>query len=218
MSREQGIGPNAAFIEASLDAAQPNYGFRDGFYTTWEQWLDKNFAALSADPELVTVSTDFRVVKWDHDATAADFIRHNFVIPRWFPLLEGSEYGIKLIVPARKVDATADENSDLKLQCGASWIDSDDSSDGVDSLATAAVSDALPASVTDTDGQNFTNIVIDLGAQLKTESASLLAGRQLALKLGPNETVGSTDMDLQIMQPVLEIRRHAVNQVPATEA
>lgn len=207
--------------------AQP---WRQSLVLPLGSWRDKSGLTLTAttEPDLIAMATSSEGMKWDHGGAATDYAACTFTMPFEFEPAAVPNYDMKLVVVARKLDAAADENADLALQATLGWftpgVVSNPRQTSVTAtaptLTTAAGSiqtlttpaKALMATAViaaaNTAATGFARYELDLGARLRAESKALLAGDIVTIKLGPDDTVGATDMDLEIIgAPILLFRR-----------
>mgnify|MGYP000258103911 CR=1 FL=1 len=215
-------------FERSARSALPNEGFNDQPLTILGMF-DASLAALSTStaPEILATVTNGIVLKWDHGDTASSYIQIPFTIPDWY--VQESDY-IVLIVPARKVDSGGDENTDLCLQAQLYWqkpgqlntpdqqsatatapvakTTGDTSQKSLTTPAKALMAGANTSAAT-SNTTGWFEYEINLGVRLHAEGKEISRGSLCNLRLGPNETVGSSDMDVEIGIPRLAIRRHA---------
>lgn len=75
------------------------------------------------------------------------------------------------------------------------------------SLTTPATAE-LAASSTGADLSSFALYELDLGARLAAESKTVAVGDMVRLVLGPNEQVGTTDMNMEVLAIALRTRHH----------
>ncbi|MCC6996650.1 MAG: hypothetical protein IT370_18710 [Deltaproteobacteria bacterium] len=163
------------------------------------------------------------MLKWDHNDATTDFLLLSGLMPRQFAELLDD---LAIVCVARKVDATADENADLCLQAQVRWfqpgtLDRPDVQSASDTAPTLTAGDSALGALTTpakallagTLGANsnltgFGTYVIDIGERLRAEEARIEAGSVLQIEFGPDDTPGTTDMDIEIAPPILCLRRH----------
>jgi hypothetical protein len=213
----------------------PGSPWREDVLLPLNCWTEKSGLPLSAttEPDLVVMATSYYGLKWDHGGAATDKARLQFVMPMHFGGPESlPKYDFKLIVSARKLDAASDENADLALAAGLSWFTPGVLSNPLghastvptlstaagssNSLTTAALA-TLATAVIAADNSavtGFATYELDLGYRIRAESKEIKAGDIVSLSLYPHETVGSADMDLEVLCPMLRLRR-CINAVPA---
>lgn len=207
--------------------------WREDQFVPLGAWRDKSGLTLTAttEPDLIVMGTSFYGMKWDHGGTTTDIARLNFIMPMHFAEAEGlPQYDIKLICVARKLDPSAtgsDENTNLCLESQLNWFSPailndqrgrlvTDTAPTISTAATASKSLTTPArallatatlAADNTGVAGFARYELDLGARIRAEGKALYAGDVCSLALYPHEAVGGTDMDLEVLPPVLRIRR-----------
>ncbi len=214
--------------------ALPLDTFRSTMFCPLGGWRDKSGLTLTAttEPDLIAMGTTQYGIKWDHGGTTTDYAAFDFIMPHEFGENAPPAYDIKLVVVARKWDTSADENADLALQCQCAWFTPGVLSNPRQSTLTATAptlttaagsgkilttpAKALMAGAAiiadNTVMTGFARYELDIGARLRAESLTMNAGDVVQLRLSPNEVVGATDMDLEIIgAPALIIRRE--NQI-----
>lgn len=225
---------NALNLEDLIHTSIPGLGYREDFNPGLGGWRDKSGLTLTAtsEPDIITIGTVtgglMFGLKWDHTGTTTDFLSFAFTMPRqWAESLDD----LQVAVNARKVDATADENTDLCLAANIFWIKPDrlsnpsvavggtaptvaaagDSGTSINSLSTAAtaVLAACDIAATNNTMTGFGAYALDIGQRLRTEIKRIPTGSACSIVVYPHETVGTTDMDLEISIPSIRFRRHA---------
>lgn len=216
-----GFGPNALVIEGSLANAEASAGYWDEIIVPLLTMRDAGGLPMSnaTRPEVAEPSglTGWSGLKYDHDDDNTHTAAFCFMMPTTFAELE-DQFIVEII--ARKVDAT-DENADLSLAANVEWFTPGVASNDPDgtfnsasagdtsttTLATAAlaVMDASAAAAL----SEFARYTLDIGYRLRAESARINQGDMVKLTVYPHETVGSADMDLEILGIVIRLKRHA---------
>lgn len=203
------FGPNALNIIKSLRYARlpnPKIGVREDFDIPLGAWRLGTLATITTatEPLYAATLTSYRVISYTAAGAAANNIAYSGTVPRDF-VSTATKY-LKLRIAARKVDSGADENPDLGLTCNLIWMTP--TSTSLLSLTTPASSGVL-AAATDGTTANFAWYTFDLGARLAAESKTLSPGDLFRLSVAPDDTVGTTDMTLQIAGTHLVWERHA---------
>ena len=189
--------------------------------TDWKTAADLSLTA-STSPRLELLSSVITVMTWIFSDAAANAGAIQFTMPNeWAG--DSAKQRLKLWVPARKLDAGADENATLKLQCRMFWVNppaatstsrrsaspSTSTYDATHTALTTAPSQIIAAAANHSATAGFIDYEFDLGARLIAESKQILPGATVKLWLGPDTTVGTTDMKLQVMTPRLIIAEHS---------
>ncbi len=204
--------------------------FRNDLPIPLGAWRDKSGLTLTAttEPDLIQMANGPFGMKWDHGGTTTDFASLDFPMPFTFAEDNGvPKFDFKLMCSARKLDAAADENADLCLQAQIVWFTPDALDNPVGQVATSVVPKlggvsttlktlttpalALMATATiaaaNTATTGFARYSLDIGARLRAEGKSIYAGDIVQIRLSPNEAVGTTDMDLEVLSPRVVLRR-----------
>ncbi len=215
-------------IERALKGSMANEGYNDQPLMTLG-WLDASLAPLSTStaPEILAHNTNNIVLKWDHGDTAANYIQVPFSMPDNFAAEQDE---LIVIVAARKVDSGGDENADLALQAQIyaqkpGQLDNPDEQDITATVptqttapASSVVSLTTPAkallaacdtSAATSNGTGWHEYEINIGRRLRDEGLEIPRGAICNLRIGPDDTVGSSNMDVEIGIPRLVLRRHA---------
>ncbi len=195
--------PTPKNLEDFQREAVPDRGVRDDFWFDLEGWRDASGDVItgSTTPERITLDTDLFAIKWDHGDTATNTIRRQGRVP--------GRYGqqvrdLKVICTVRKKDS-ADENTDLKMQATLSYTDA---TTGERVTLTTAATTTIPSTAVGTAMSNFIDVEIDLGARLRAEGKTMKCGQAFVVIVGPNETVGSSDMDLELRDIAIRSAMH----------
>lgn len=205
-----GTGPNAYAIESSLRYGEATVGFyHEEAVPLFSLKLGTGLTLTGATtPALVAVNTDNIAVQYATAATAATVVSYQTTIPRQFKSLvdagDGLTGSLKARILARKVDAT-DENANLALRVN---IIAYSQGDTAGTTLTTPIDVELAASTAAGDYSSFAWYEFDIGAALLAESKRVDGGDSLRLFIGPNETVGSADMTMQVAAVVLVYERH----------
>lgn len=215
-------------FERSADGKFRAGGFPEDVMITLGQLRDSTgYTALSnsTTPEIAAMNTNFDVIKWDHGDTSAHTVEFEFQMSRAFAELQDF---LQVRVPIRKVD-TVDENADLCLQAQIFAFEPGTLSDPSVQLSTGTVPVAVAGETTaitlttvaksllpacNASSSNSTlvgwvTVVLDIGERLRAEGKRIKAGAIVKIVIGPDDTVGATDMDVEAGPPVLTVRRHA---------
>jgi hypothetical protein len=170
-------------------------------------------------------SSGMRGVRWIFSSDVTGFAILNWTVPRHY---NQQLDDCRLFLALRKYDAAADENADLRTQIGATWL----SPGRVDNLPSAQAATTAPTaiSVGDTAVRTLTTPVSRTLAAASTTATggfhwyefdlSLSAARGgleanrwrpgtiVQFEIGPNEAVGDTDMELQLVGGILCYTSH----------
>lgn len=217
-------------IEQAMQTSEPDHGYAEDLLLPLGSWRDKSGLTLTAstEPDVSAVNGQLGL-KWDHGGAASDFALCDFTMPLQFA---ENQDRLKLVVAARKLDAAADENADLMIQAQVLWSSPGKVNKPSETNAAAAVptqsvapspletlntlttpAKALLAAAVinsgDPGNEGIFEYELDIGARLRAEGKRINAGDRVEIRFGPNETVGSADMDLETSIPILRIVRHA---------
>lgn len=205
-----GPGPNALHIENSIASAELQGGFKSDCLLpiTISNAVDKNGDYLLASTAPGTHAVNgIPVIQWATSATAAEFARWPFAMPgEWAETL----FGFDVFVLVRKVDAT-DENANLAMIADLSWFEGNPqgtASEATLTTLTAVQSEALSTSAAASDLSGFEWHHLDLGAAMLAQAKEPSGLDACYLDIAPHETVGSSDMVLQMAQILVRVRRH----------
>lgn len=203
-------------------------GYQEDLCCTLGDWRTDDSLTLtgSTAPELQTNTYGGEVLKWDHGDTTTDGISCRFKMPAQY---DPKSCDIVLCFNARKIDATADENTDLAIAALISWerpsrlSDTtpsgatvptlrDTPSGGVIATAPYATLAACDITAATTNRTGWAAYEINLGKQIRAEFTTAATqpkeGDDIRIVVYPSEAVGSTDMDLQMGVPCIRIRRN----------
>jgi hypothetical protein len=216
-------------IDRAHDQQVVGGGYQEDLCCTIGDWRTDDGLTLTAStaPELQANTHGGECLKWDHGDTTTDGISCAFRMPAQY---DDDSCDIRLCVDARKIDATADENADLKLAAIISWDRASRLSDaspagstvptlldtptgGVLATAATAILAACDITAATTNRTGWGAYEINLGKAIREEVTTPGAGRpkpgdRIKITLYPHEAVGSTDMDVQIGIPCVRVRRH----------
>lgn len=186
--------PTPLNLEYFILQSEPDRGNRDDFEFNLQGWLDAAGALIAAGttPDLATVDTDIFAIKWDHGDTATNVIRAQVTLPGRFA---EQIRDLKVICKVRKKDAGADENAALAMRGTVAYINPGGSARVT--LTTAATA-LIPSTANGTAISNFVDVSVDIGARLVAEGKTINGGAVVVFKIGPNGTVGATDLDLEL--------------------
>ena len=206
-----GFGSSPLHLEMAVNTAEWLNGWRQDIPIPLSDWTLGTGAVLTTGttPRLASVATNANMLVWAFGDDAADPIQFQFVAPRQW---DTTKNDLVLRVWARKKDAASDENADLNIQCQMYWYTLPQTSGAagaaaLSSLTTPATA-LLAASSTGADLTSFALYELDLGARLAAESKTVAVGDMVRLVLGPNEQVGTTDMNMEVLAIALRTRHH----------
>lgn len=168
----------------------------------WRAYTNRAALSAATTPNLAALDTKGDFVRWDHGDTSAKGVYRQFNVGREF-----AQHANRLMVRAlaRKTGAT-DENADLALQAQIYWFTTDDSA--FNSLATPAKATLAAASAwTGVDGFEWYDL--DIGARLEAEGAVIESGATAVIVVGPDDTVGTAAMTLDLADLVIAPHKHA---------
>jgi len=206
MTIRGGIGDNALTHEATVENSEPDRGYREDLIiplpSGWTTAAGGQIVS-GTTPGIVTADTHYTAISWDAGEGAAAHVERQFLMPRQWA---EDQDDLVLLAWAKKIDAAADENPDLALQAQIRWIGPNDDEEQI--LTTPALATLAAASASGAV-KDYDRYTLDLGARLKAENKQIEAGSLCLLMLGPDDTVGSTDMTLNLLATLLGIRRHA---------
>jgi hypothetical protein len=204
-------------LEPGIRNSEPNGGYAEDRPIPLNDWRTATDAALGtsagATPYRALANTSVPCIVWRQDAAATDLIRTSFIVPgQYDPKVDD----LRLIVSARKVDAAADENTDLALGCIMRFSTSGQTDPTLSATTTPAAPGALingytPAITGDTALTAATQVNRQLigsstGANVSTFALyefnlganGLYPCDRVILELFPHETVGTVDMVVQL--------------------
>lgn len=216
----RGLGDNSLAIEQTLMAAQNNGGYFEDFVLQQTGWRAQTLVGLAATaggtPYLQFVHTNLPVITWRFDATAANFISASFTVPGQYDPLTDQLY---FIAALRKSFTTAD-NATLAMQMQVRQHLPGSASPSIGAAVapsvalttltagetaltsfTAPVKRLLPASSVAAVISDFAYYQFDLGNDKRgtlTDALRLRPLESVALEFGPDNTVGGTDLQVQM--------------------
>lgn len=206
-----GFGSSPLHLEMAVNTSEWLNGWRQDIPIPLSDWTLGTGAVLTTGttPRLASVATNANMLVWAFGDDAADPIQFQFVAPRQW---DTTKNDLVLRVWARKKDAASDENANLNIQCQMYWYTLPQTSGAagaaaLSSLTTPATAE-LAASSTGADLSSFALYELDLGARLAAESKTVAVGDMVRLVLGPNEQVGTTDMNMEVLAIALRTRHH----------
>ncbi|MCA9280342.1 MAG: hypothetical protein H6815_00440 [Phycisphaeraceae bacterium] len=161
-------------------------------------------------PKVAALATSLDMIEWVTANGAANFVTAEFVVPDTYA---SEKTGLVVRMLARKAVGSGDENTDLKLSATPYWFTP--GSDTAVQTLSAAVTQTLSAAVTEADLSGFAWYEFDLGAAMRDESKTIEGGDICKLLIGPNETVGSDSMTLQVAGIEVWSREHLAMSTPA---
>jgi hypothetical protein len=170
----------------------------------------------STAPETVAIETNQIAAKWDHGDGTSAVLHWQFPMPYDYnPLAYGVsptsgsmvQQNLYLKADIRKIDS-ADENADLAYTCKIYFRSTGDADLSTNTtVITQTLSATLAAASTNLDG--FITYTWDIGAALRTDSLRIDPGDIVRICIAPHETVGTTDMDVEMTDAVLYYRATA---------
>jgi len=171
----------------------------------------------STTPAIVAVDTNDDAIQWVFNDTASTVAAWSFRMPGDYARTGKSRQGVTddIVVKAvaRKVDSSTDENATLNLQAQVYW--STPGTDTTNNSLTTPAKALLAASTTGSGLTGFAEYTLDIGARLRAESKSIKPGDKVRIVIGPDATVGTTNMTMQVQCANVTYRKHAAL---ATEA
>lgn len=206
----QQFGDNPLVFEGSASNSEPSCGIPED----WPIPLNvlrtsANLTLTAATTPLITaLGTNMRVIDWIFSAGAGNYLTYETAVPGQYAQ---DRYSLKLLLRGAKYDADqADENTDLKFRCVMYWFNSINTGMQNITVDSAVISAAtIPADLTDITQFDWQTYTIDIGAALEAAGKQLKAGDSVSFHIGPNETVGATNMHLVMMDARIRWRRHA---------
>ncbi|NBW16279.1 MAG: hypothetical protein EBR82_50695 [Caulobacteraceae bacterium] len=170
----------------------------------------------STTPETVAIETNQVAAKWDHGDGTSHILSWQFPMPfDYNPYAYGAsptsgsmvQQNLYLKADMRKIDS-ADENADLAYTCKIYFRSTGDADLSTNTtVISQTLSATLAAASTNLDG--FITYTWDIGAALRTDSLRIDPGDILRICIAPHETVGTTDMDVELTDAVLYYRATA---------
>lgn len=116
-TRTNGLGDNSNVLEPTIHNAVNNGGYVEDFPIPLSVWRDKNFASIGtsagATPYMALTHTNLPVITWRQDAAATDLIRLSWQVPGSYDPTVDQLY---FIATLRKNDSSTDENATLAMQ------------------------------------------------------------------------------------------------------
>lgn len=223
-------GAGSAFgltLEPGIRGSIPNGGFPLDRPIPLNDWrtassLDLT-ATAAATPYRALANTSIPVIVWRQDGAATDLIRTSLLVPgQYDPKVDD----LRLLVAARKVDAASDENTDLALGCIARYATLGQTNPKLSATTTPAAPPALsgytPAITGDkalTAATQVNRLLVgsSTGADVSTFALyefnlgnnGIKPCDLLILELFPHETVGTTDMVVQVAATSLRWHQNA---------
>jgi len=159
----------------------------------------------STAPETVAIETNQVAAKWDHGDGTSAIMHWQFPMPADYnPYAVGISptsgaavaQNLYLKADLRKIDS-ADENADLAYTCKIYFRSTGDADLSTNTtVISQTLSGTLAAASTNLDG--FATYTWDIGAALRTDSLRIDPGDILRICIAPHETVGTTDMDVEM--------------------
>jgi len=213
MPPSSGHGGDPLSFEGSLENSIPRAGYRQDDYPYVPPvvlWRGANAIELGTGTIPNTqvaggMAAGGAIVKWDHDEGGTNHpIQTSFLLDEHFA---AEQFDMLCHIWARKVD-TADENPDLALVLFMQWVDNDGNAGSLSDLGVAALQTPAVSSVGATGSAPFERLEIDIGAALRDANAILPRGVMMEVLIYPHETVGTTDMDLEVRAVKFRSRRH----------
>jgi len=159
----------------------------------------------STAPETVAIETNQIAAKWDHGDGTSAILHWQFPMPADY---NPAAYGVSptsgsmvqqnlyLKADIRKIDS-ADENADLAYTCKIYFRTTGDADLSTNTtVISQTLSGTLAAASTNLDG--FATYTWDIGAALRADSLQIDPGDIVRICIAPHETVGTTDMDVEM--------------------
>jgi hypothetical protein len=207
-----GFGSSPLHLEMAVNTSEWLNGWRQDIPIPLSDWTLGTGAVLTTGttPRLSAVATNANMLVWAFNDDAADPIQFQFVSPRQW---DTTKNDLVLRVWARKKDAASGRERqpqhpvpdvlvhpapDQRRRRRGSSLQPDHARDGAE----------LAASSTGADLSSFALYELDLGARLAAESKTVAVGDMVRLVLGPNEQVGTTDMNMEVLAIALRTRHH----------
>ena len=172
--------------------------------------------STSTTPETIAVATNQYAAKWDHGDGTSHILHWQFPMPADYnPKAYGAsptsgsmvQQNLYLKADMRKIDS-ADENADLAYTCKIYFRTTGDSAL---STNTTVISQTLSATLAaaSSNVEGFATYTWDIGAALRTDSLQIDPGDIVRICIAPHETVGTTDMDVELTDARLFYRSTA---------
>jgi hypothetical protein len=139
---------------------------------------------------------------WLQSGAETDYASWTFPVPEGWPEDPTKVFAV-IQVWAKCVD-TATENSDLRLLAKINRV----RAGAVTAMATGALSSIVGANVSTGYVSGFVEYTIDVGARVRAEKLTFAPGDAVQVQVGPNETVGTTNMVLAVAQSRLLYKEH----------
>jgi len=179
-------------------------------------WRTATEAALGtsagATPYRALIGTSIPAILWRQDAAATDLIRTSLIVPGQY---DPNVDDLRLIALIRKDDTDDTENATLNMQCVSRILTPGQANPALAATTTPAAPSALvgftPTLVGDTALTSATAVKRRLAAAATTDMSNIIAyefnlGNQgikpcdvLVLELGPDATVGTTDLKVELV-------------------
>ena len=164
----------------------------------------------STAPETVAIETNQVAAKWDHGDGTSAVMHWQFPMPADYnPYAVGVSptsgaavaQNLYLKADLRKIDS-ADENADLAYTCKIYFRSTGDADLSTNTtVITQTLSGTRAAASSNLDG--FVTYTWDIGAALRADSLRIDPGDILRICIAPHETVGTTDMDVEMTDATL---------------
>lgn len=222
-----GFGFNNLETEPGLRGSKPNGGYLDDKIIPLNDWRTTTGVVLTATaaatPYRAVVSTSLVPITWRQDAAATDLIRTEFPVPGFYdPLVDE----LQLIAVMRKFDTDDTENPTLNMQAVLKFMTNGQVDPTIAAAATptapAAGLDGVPAgsllgdtaltaiSAVKRRLKAATNALSGYAAYSFNLNASALQPLDTAIiEFGPDATVGTTDMKVELIATMLRWTRSA---------
>lgn len=204
------FGDNPLVFEGSASNSEPDVGIPEDLLLPLADFRNSANATLTSatTPSTQPLNTNMFVIDWAFGATAGTRCNIAGRMPGQYAQ---DKYAFRLLIRGAKYDADgADENTDLKFRSTLYWFNSIATgvqSQVVDSAVVTAA--AIPVDLADITAFDWQVYDLDFGAALLAAGKQIKANDSFVLHIGPNETVGSSNMHLVMMDACIRWRRHA---------
>jgi len=204
------FGDNPLVFEGSASNSEPNVGIPEDLLLPLANFRTTANASLTSatTPSTQPLNANMFVIDWAFGATAGTRCNIAGRMPGQYAQ---DKYAFRLLIRGAKYDAdAADENNDLKFRATLYWFNSTATgvqSQVVDSEVVTAA--AIPIDLSDITLFDWQVYDLDFGAALLAAGKQIKANDSFVLHIGPNGTVGSSNMHLVMMDACIRWRRHA---------
>lgn len=198
--------PTPTTIDHFLDISEPGDGYVDDISFGLGDLVDggSGYRLDNTTTPLANLDHTTGVVEWVAAAGATAVAMWSKPLPdNWAEATVGKQ-ALQVVCRVRKKDSGADENATLKLQAQIYWANPGEAQQ---SLTTKA-SVTLPAASAGATTASISEVILDIGARLNAESKVIKRGALVSIVIGPDTTVGTVDMKLQLFGGRIRYRRH----------